>query len=151
MMHTTIRVIGFNAFSFFETSLTYNVFVFIEEGIYMEVNIAMGMIVLSFLCFVSSYYPDRHGQLGYKGILFLVSNQKDRPFVYKYSNRSFGATMYIGSLIFLILFTLLDKQMINSVTMHTIRIAYLVYGLSSMLVAELVVIDRKRKIVKSFN
>ncbi|WP_430601870.1 hypothetical protein [Enterococcus sp. DIV0724b] len=111
----------------------------------MEIKITIVLIVISLLCFASSYYYNGNGQLGYKGILFWKSKENDRGFVYKYSNRSFGILLFIGSTFFLLLFTLIENKSLNPKYLQDIRIAYLIYFLFSMLASELFVTYKKRK------
>lgn len=149
-MHNTIEVKANCRRCLFEilTLLKLTTLFLYEGGLCMEIKVAIGLIVLSCLCFFSSYYRNGNGQLGYKGILFLLSNEKERSFVYKYSNRCFGIALFIGSIIFLLLFSLIANQKINSDYLQNVRKAYIIYSLCSMLISELFVLYKKRQRIR---
>ncbi|MDH6364372.1 hypothetical protein M2139_001323 [Enterococcus sp. PF1-24] len=108
----------------------------------METKVAGILIVVAILCFFSSYYYNGNGQLGYKGLLFWKSIEKERGYIYKYSNRIFGLTLFVGSIAFFFLFGLAAKE---TKYLLGLRIAYLIYIFGSMLVADIFVAYKKSR------
>lgn len=104
-----------------------------EDSTMMDVTVGSMLTIVSLLCFFSAGYYNGNGQLGYKGMLFLLSGKKHRNEVYRQTNRMFGILLFLGSLLFIIT----AKFDIVQASLANIRIAYLSYIFLSMLASDL--------------
>lgn len=90
----------------------------------MDINISLLLILISVVMFASSFYYNGNGQLGYKGLLFLISS-KNKQKIYVMTNRITSVLILFGSLLYIFLFGVLGNSL-------AIRLAFIIYLFLSM-------------------